>query len=166
MLFIEKIRRMIKKRNKETGAADLIVTLVTIPFAIMLILATIDVGMYMNTRAHVDSVTRDSARQVAMWGGAGKSNEVRLNPTSQTTTKNLKDKLWSPDGYCYKSHCTKQPTVTCGPSIVRNAGSEVFCEVTYYYKSIVPGSELLGFGGITGEPFTTKEIAISETGYR
>lgn len=156
---------MFSKRG-ENGAADLIVTLVTIPFAVMLILATIDIGMYMNTRAHVDSVTRDSARQVAMWGGAGGPSEVRLNPTKQTTTKNLMNKLWSADGYCYKSHCTKQPKVTCSPSITRSAGTEVYCEVTYYYKSIVPGSELLGFGAITAQPFTTKSIAVSETGYR
>ncbi|MBC9704805.1 MAG: pilus assembly protein [Enterococcus sp.] len=166
MLFMEKIRRIMNKRE-ETGAADLIVTLVTIPFAVMLILATLDIGMYMNTRAFVDSTTRDSARQVAMWGGAGGPADVRLNPTKQTTTKNLKDKLWSAaDGYCYKSHCTKQPTVTCSPSITRTAGTEVYCEVTYYYKSIVPGASLLGFGEITEQPFTTKATAISETGYR
>lgn len=166
MLLMEKLRRIFKIRKRESGAADLIVTLVTIPFAVMLILATIDISMYMNTRAHVDAVTRDTARQVAMWGGAGSPSEVRLNPTSNTAAKNLMNKLWSPDGYCYKSHCEKQPKVTCGPAITRSAGTEVFCEVTYYNKSIVPGSDLLGFGNITAESFTTRAVAISETGYR
>lgn len=169
---MEKIRNIIRKYRirRENGATDLVVTLAILPLAIYLIIATIDIGMYMNTRLQVDANLRDGVRQAAMWGGTGDSKSVRLNTSGQTTQKNIQDKLWDTKegGYCTKSNCTAKPVVSCtaASTKVKAAGTRIECSVKYSPQSIAAGSELLGFGLITNKAYTSTSYAISETGYR
>lgn len=166
--MMEKIRKAMRKRDREQGAADMIVTLATIPFAIFLILALLDISLFLNTKSHVEASVRDGVRQAAMWGGAGDPSQVRLNVSGKSTEQNIKDKLWvsSGEGYCTHSRCVKAPEVSCPVKVARTAGTKLTCSVRYYYSSIVPGSDLLGFGSIVNEPYTVTEYSISETGYR
>lgn len=160
----DKIRKLLKRRD-ENGSAEIITTLFVMPFLLYLILALIDISLYMNTRSSVESVTRDAVRQAAMWGGTGPS--VRLNPTGKGVDTLIFNRLYE-GGKCNYSSCIAPPSVTCGPTQVSNAGTPVSCTVTYKYKSVVPGMSLLGFEGITknAEGFTITEKALSETGYR
>jgi Flp pilus assembly protein TadG len=168
--MIEKLRKFVKKRRKEDGAADLVVTLFMLPLAVFLILALIDLSMYMNTRSSVESVLRDATRQSAMWGGTGTANQgVRLNTTNTTTAQRVVSSLLTPDGKkCKFSNCVpgKLPTAVCNPVKVTVAGTTITCSVTYYYKTVTPGTDLLGFAAITSKGFTITSTAISETGYR
>lgn len=167
--MMEKFRKIMRRGDREQGSADMIVTLATIPFAIFLILALLDISLFLNTRSHVEASVRDGVRQAAMWGGAGGPSQVRLNTSGQETQKNIKDRLWEGSdsaGTCTHSHCVKAPVISCPLKVASNAGQKITCTATYYYSSIVPGAELLGFGAITNEPYTVTESAISETGYR
>jgi len=165
--MMEKIRKIMKKRRNEDGSADLIVTLATIPFAILLILALVDISLFLNTKSYVQSNVRDGVRQAAMWGGSGGPGEVRLNTSGQSTAANIKAKIWDKSKkICTKSHCQAEPVVSCTNTVASAAGQQIRCNVTYSYRSIVPGSTLLGFGNITNKPFTATEYSLSETGYR
>lgn len=160
----DKIRKLLKRKD-ENGSAEIITTLFVMPFLLYLILALVDVSLYMNTRSSVESVTRDGVRQAAMWGGSSAS--VRLNPTGQDVSTLIYNRLMDGDK-CEYSSCIAPPSVSCSPAVVNNAGTEISCSVTYKYKSVVPGMSLLGFEGITknADGFTISEKALSETGYR
>jgi Flp pilus assembly protein TadG len=167
--MIEKLRNFVKKRSNENGAADLVVTLFMLPLAVFLILALIDLSMYMNTRSSIESVVRDATRQSAMWGGTGTAYDgVRLNTTGLSAAQRIANSLVKSDGKCKYSNCVsgKLPTVTCNPAKVTVAGTTITCSVTYYYKTVTPGTDLLGFAAITSKGFTISSTAISETGYR
>lgn len=170
--MIEKLRNFVKKRRNEDGAADLVVTLFMLPLAVFLILALIDLSMYMNTRSSVESVLRDATRQSAMWGGTGTAYDgVRLNTTGLSAAQRISNSLMISDGTtskCKFSNCVpgKPPVVTCDSVRVANAGATITCSVTYYYKTVTPGTDLLGFAAITSKGFTISSTAISETGYR
>lgn len=164
---MEKIRKIMKRRDKEEGSADLIVTLATIPFALLLILALIDISLFLNTKSYVQSSLRDGVRQAAMWGGTGDPSQVRLNLSGTNTQTTILNKLWdSSKGVCTHSHCQAKPAVSCTTAVATAAGQRISCSVVYKYQSIVPGSNLLGFGNITNSPFTATEYSLSETGYR
>lgn len=165
--MMEKIRKMFKIHDREAGAADLIVTLATIPFAVILILALVDISLFLNTKSHVQSTLRDGVRQAAMWGGSAGPDKVRLNTSGNNTAANIKKQIWDKDKRaCTHSHCKSEPLVSCTTPIANRAGQEISCTVIYRYQSVVPGSSLLGFGAITNAPFTAKEYSLSETGYR
>lgn len=160
----DKIRKLLKRKD-ENGSAEIITTLFVMPFLLYLILALVDVSLYMNTRSSVESVTRDGVRQAAMWGGS--SGEVRLNPTGKDVSTLIQNRLFNGDK-CTYSNCIAPPDVTCSPAVVNYSGTEISCTVTYKYKSVVPGLSLIGFENITKNPngFTITEKALSETGYR
>lgn len=167
--MIEKLRNFVKKRRNEDGSADLVVTLFMLPFAVFLILALIDLSMYMNTRSSVESVLRDNTRQSAMWGGTGTVYDgVRLNTTNLNAAQRIQNSLLTDTGKCKYSGCVpgKLPVATCNPARVATAGTTITCKVTYYYKTVTPGTDLLGFAAITSSGFTITSTAISETGYR
>jgi Flp pilus assembly protein TadG len=172
--MIEKLRNFVKKRRNENGSADLVVTLFMLPLAVFLILALIDLSMYMNTRSSVESVVRDATRQSAMWGGTGTvADGVRLNSTGLSAPQRIANSLVrsggsSSDVKCKFSNCVpgKAPVATCDSVRVANAGATITCSVTYYYKTVTPGTDLLGFSAITSKGFTITSTAISETGYR
>lgn len=167
--MIEKLRNFVKKRRDENGSADLVVTLFMLPLAVFLILALIDLSMYMNTRSSIESVVRDATRQSAMWGGTGTvANGVRLNTTGLNAAQRITNALTTTGGKCKFSNCVpgKPPVATCSPAKVAVAGTTITCKVTYYYKTVTPGTDLLGFSKITSRGFTITSTALSETGYR
>lgn len=172
--MIEKLRNFVKKRRNEDGSADLVVTLFMLPLAVFLILALIDLSMYMNTRSSVESVLRDATRQSAMWGGSGTAYDgVRLNTTNLSAAQRITNSLVTHSGSTSEAKCKfsgcvpgKLPVATCSPAKVATAGTTITCSVTYYYKTVTPGTDLLGFAAITSSGFTISSTAISETGYR
>lgn len=160
------IQRLSKRRN-ESGSAEVISMIFVMPFLLFLILALVDVSLYMNTRTSVQNVTRDAVRQSANWGGT--SANIRLNPTGLNTAQLIKNRLYnSSTGKCKYSGCTTPPVVTCTPAKASTAGTDISCTVTYKYKTVVPGLDLLGFSTLTSNPdgFKITEHNITETGYK
>lgn len=166
-------RMLYKVRNdRESGSADIISALFLTPIILLLFFAIIDVSLWLNTKAHLEAASRDGVRVAAMWGGTSKG--VRLNTTSPRVSVDtiIKSKMYdSEKGTCTRSHCTKPPNVKChvGTStryIAKKSGETITCNITYYYKSIFPGSELLGFGKITQKPISYRVTGLSETGYQ
>lgn len=160
------IQRLSKRRN-ERGSAEVISMIFVMPFLLFLILALIDVSLFMNTKTSVQNVTRDAVRQAASWGGT--ASTVRLNPTGLNTAQLIKNRLYnSSTGKCTYSNCISPPVVTCTPAKASTAGTDISCTVTYKYKTVVPGSDLLGFSSLTSGPsgFTITEHSITETGYK
>lgn len=158
--FIHKIQN--QRNERERGAADMIAALTLTPIILFLLFAIIDISLWLNTKAHIEAATRDGTRIAAMWGGAG---NTPLNTTGKNIPSSIKSKLYNGKS-CTRSNCTRVPKVSCTPSKVRTAGSQISCTTTYYYKSLFGKADLLGFGGITSKPIVYKSTAISETGYR
>lgn len=158
------------RTRREDGSADMISALVLTPMILLLFFAIIDVSLWLNTKAHIEAASRDGVRMAAMWGGTAKN--VRLNTTNMKIDDIIKNKMYnSTTKVCHRSHCTKAPDVKChvGTStryIANRAGEEITCNITYYYKSIFPGADLLGFGKITQDPISYRVTGLSETGYR
>ncbi len=166
--LIQKLRSR-KEQGRDSGAADMIATLVMTPIILGVFFAIIDVSLFMNTKASVEAATRDGTRIAAMWGGTAAN--VRLNNTNKSVQTIILSKMYNSDKKtCLISNCTKPPKVTCtaASKMVKNAGTQISCTTTYYYKSIFFGSDLMGFGGITNNKngFKSTSYAISETGYR
>lgn len=148
-----------KARNNESGSGEVVAVLFMLPLVLWLILSLIDVSIYFQARTSVQNVARDSARQVAIWGG----NKSPLNPSSTAIATNAKNTLWN-GKKCSPSACSKAPAVTCTPNKTSRAGQQVSCSITYYYKSVAPGNPFTGFSGFLNKKFVIKEVARSETG--
>lgn len=167
-------RKLRAIRKEETGASELVTTLFMLPLALFLILTLIDVSMYFNARSAVQNVTREGARQAAMWGGTGAHNTVRLNPGSTTTAQNIKNALYDAEKKgCKQAGCTQQPDVTCttyvgasARNVATNAGDKIVCRTTFYYSTVTPGSDYFGFSAAIGNKIVIEETTLSETGYR
>lgn len=168
--YINKLRNK-QSKNKEMGAADMIAALTLTPIILALLFAIIDISLWLNTKSHLEAATRDGVRMASMWGGTGPKSQVRLNPTNSNVDKMIQSKMWEGKN-CTQSNCTKAPNVKCRVGSINgnkvratSAGEQINCRVTYYYKSIFPGADLLGFGKITQKPIQYTVSGISETGY-
>jgi hypothetical protein len=134
-----------------------------IPFALGLIFALIDVSSYFQTRSTVQNITRDGARQVALYGGS--SSSIPLNTNGQDVNVGVYNKLYR-DGGCVPSNCPTPPTVECGPGMATDLNVDAYCKVTYYYSSVGGGLvQWLGFGTILSTPIQTNESFKVETKY-
>lgn len=159
MKIRERILRATAHKDKEAG--DSVVTsLFMIPFAIFLLFAMVNMSMYFQARGQVQNIARDGARQVALYGG--NSRDVPRNDRGTDVSQIVYNKLYS-GGNCTISGCTKPPVVTCGPNISNSAGSDVYCEVTYFFNPVA--NDIFGFGNITAQQFKVRETYVSETGY-
>lgn len=155
-------RMVARNRNHEQGS-DIITTLFMIPFVLGLIFVLVDVSSYFQTRSTVQNITRDGARQVALYGGNG--TNVPLNSTQRTVAAAVYERLYA-DGSCQVSNCANPPVVTCGPQIARNINDDAFCRVTYYYQSVGGGLvQWLGFGDLLAAPIQIEESFKVETRY-
>lgn len=160
------IQKLFKKRNKERGSGEIIAVLFTIPITMGLIFAGIDVGLYFQTKSELQSITRDSARQVALYGGIA----TPLKTSSGTVTQNLSDRLWdAKTGTCKISNCVPgaaKPVITCGPTTpATSLNTNAFCEVRgYKYQSVGGGLvSYLGFDSILDNEMNTREQFKVET---
>lgn len=171
------LRQALLARRNERGSADLVTTLMLLPLLVFIILALIEVSVYMQTRTSVQNALADATRQVAAYGG----DNTRLNPNSQAISTQLSNTLYR-NGRCTYSHCEngKRPVVQCGivqstPSsgvptfrstaYATSPGQEVACYVNYPYKGVTGGGWLLGFEQIA-KPFTVVEYSRTEVGFR
>lgn len=168
---------LLAKRN-ERGSAELVTTLMLMPLLILVILALIEISVYMQTRTSVQNALADATRQVAAYGG----DNTRLNPNAgQPISTQLSNALYR-NGRCTYSNCEtgKKPVVRCGvvastaangiPSFsgvgyATSPGQEVACYVTYPYKGVTGGGWLLGFESIA-KPFSLVEYSRTEVGFR
>lgn len=168
------VSKMRAIRKEESGASELVTTLFMLPLALFLILTLIDVSMYFNARSAVQNVTREGARQAAMWGGTGTHNTVRLNPGSTSTAQNIANALYNSEtGQCKQAGCTKAPEVKCDTYVgasranaAKTAGDRIVCRTTFYYSTVTPGSDYFGFAAAIGNKIVIEETTLSETGYR
>lgn len=167
-------RKIRAARQDETGASELVTTLFMLPLALFLILTLIDVSMYFNARSAVQNVTREGARQAAMWGGTGNHEKVRLNPGNTSTAQNISATLYDPvTGKCKQAGCTQPPEVKCDTYVngaartsAQKAGDRIVCRTTFHYKTVTPGSDYFGFSAAIGNTIVIEETTLSETGYR
>lgn len=150
--------RGVGRLKSERGDSELVSLLVVIPLVIWIIFTIIDVSMYMQARTKVQSVVRDGARQVAIYGG----NNSSLNPYDVTVANQTKTMLYK-NGKCIGVRCAEQPTLTCTPAVATQAGQQVSCTSTFTYKSIY-GFNPFGFNFLM-RPFEITEYAFSETGF-
>lgn len=160
---MKKIReRLEAARNYEEGS-DIVTTLFMIPFVLGLIFVLIDLSAYFQARSSVQSIVRDGARQVALYGGQAAS--IPLNESGVQVATQVKNRLWT-KGKCVVSGCTSQPTVVCGPNRATSLNADAYCRVTYRYRSFAGGLVYwLGFGAVLDPPFTIEERFKVETKY-
>jgi Flp pilus assembly protein TadG len=163
------------RKHDEMGSAEFATALMVFPVLFILIIGSIEVGFYVQTRMRVENIARDAARQVAAGGG----NHNERTATSHEAVDALAFKrLWT-GSKCTLSQCPKAPTVNCRYIVTRAgdtaqqdkvdfAGETVTCVVTYHYKplsgGLMTGPLGLGIGGILKSPFTVRESARAETG--
>lgn len=152
------------RKHDERGSAEFATALMVLPVLFVLIVGTIEIGFYVQTRMRVENIARDAARQVA--AGGGNNNEhtsMSINPVDVDAQK-----LLSNGTKCRLSQCEAPPKITCAPKVVSMAGDTVTCTVQYHYKklsgALLDGPLGLGIGGIIGKDFTVTESARSETG--
>lgn len=169
-------KRFTRKRlGKENGSSDIVVTLFMIPFVLGLVFALIDVSTYFQVRAQVQNITRDGARQVAIYGGASPSIPLNIQKTGgKDVGKLVFDKLYK-NGNCTLSACgsgtsggtsSVGPTVSCNPPVAHSLNEDAYCSVTYNYRSIGGGvAANLGFGNVVSVPIKIKETFKVETRY-
>ena len=170
------------RNHDERGASEFASALMVFPVLFMLIIGSVEIGMYVQTRMRVENIARDAVRQVAADGG-------NYNPRTVRSGAIAVDKeyyKWLVEGNkCKLSKCSKQeghaalPTINCKhvltakgesqypKSIVDNAGDTVICKVWYPYEPIAGGLMKgplgLGIGSIL-QPFPVEESARAETG--
>lgn len=154
-MSIETLR---KKFKRENGDSEVISVLFIIPLVIFLLFAFIDISMYFQSRSTVQSMTRDAARSVAIYGG----NDSRLNPNSKSIATTLKDQLYK-NGECTVSDCAKPPQVKCSPTTTKKAGQITTCSVRYTYKSLNPLNPISA--PITNKTYIVTATSRAETGF-
>lgn len=170
--YMNKLRA--RQANKEMGAADMVAALVLTPLILMMIFASIDVSIWLNTKAHIESSMRDGVRMASMWGGTGSNKSVRLNPSTKNVDTMILEKFYNTKNKaCTRSHCTNPPTVKCrvgslsGNKVrATRAGETINCQMTYQYRSIAGGARMLGLGSITEKTMKYTVTGVTETGYK
>lgn len=154
-MSIEKLR---KRFRGENGDSEIVTVLFIIPIVVLLLFAFIDMSMYFQTRSTVQTMTRDAARSVAIYGG----DNSRLNPNSKSISATLKDQLYK-NGKCTVSSCSTPPKVKCSPTVTKSAGQITKCSVSYTYESLNPLNPISS--PITNKTFVVNATSRSETGF-
>lgn len=152
--------RLRDREQGERGDGELVTALFIIPIVLWILFSLIDISLYMQTRSEVQNVARDSARQVAIYGG----NNSRLNPYGDSIARVTLERLYQ-DGKCTPGLCEKAPTVQCTPGTATQAGQQVGCSITYHYRAIFGNNPITGFAAFLGSEFTVTETAYAETGF-
>jgi Flp pilus assembly protein TadG len=150
------------RKHDERGSAEFATALMVLPVLFVLIVGTIEIGFYVQTRMRVENIARDAARQVAAQGG--NFNE-RVASTDDEIDDLADTKLWN--GKCILSQCAARPDIDCkqiteldGINTYRSnqvlmSGETVTCVVNYHYKKLsgglLDGPLGLGIGGIIGK---------------
>lgn len=163
--MISKIRgRILGRRDNHDEGSDLVVTLFMIPFFIGLLFAIIDVSTYFQTKTQVQNITRDGARQIALYGGTSATIPLNVEKIGGKAIQVVVfDKLYS-GGNCTLSACSSPPVVTCGPNRATSINQDAFCTVKYNYVGVGGALvNLLGFNAITDNQIVAKETFKVET---
>jgi Flp pilus assembly protein TadG len=165
-LILNTIRKKVAARrpaNLEESGNDIVVTLFMLPIVLGVIFSGIEVSTYFQARAEVQNITRDGARQVALYGGTSES--IVLNQTGKNITQTVYNRLYT-NGHCTVSACAKAPTVTCGPSKATSLNDDAYCTVEYFYQNMgLALVEWLGYDKIVNNPIKITEQFKVETRY-
>lgn len=166
-MLINTLKQKLKeKRLGREHGSDIIITLFALPVVLAVVFSLIDVSSYFQTRAQVENITRDGARQVALYGGTSPSIPLNIQTLGgKDITATVLAKLWQ-NGNCTLSGCTKPPTVTCSPTQASSLSQDATCTVTYNYRSIGGALvDMLGFGNIVSTEIKVTETFKVETRY-
>lgn len=134
--------------------------LFAVPLIVFLLFSMIEMSMYFNTRAQVESANRDGVRMAANWGGT--TSGIRLNPTGKDVAAIIQESL----GPNATSSCTvKALPGLAGGTYARRAGQPVTCTTTYDYQPVAAGIYMFGLEGIIDKDIVASENAYAEVGY-
>lgn len=160
--MLKLVNKFREPRDYEDGS-DIVTTLFMIPFILGLIFVLIDVSSYFQARSSVQSIVRDGARQIALYGG--QQAGIPLNESGIPVATQVKNRLWV-DGQCAISACSSPPVVVCGPNRATSLNEDAFCRVDYAYRGFAGGLVYwLGFGAVIDPPFQIEERFKVETKY-
>lgn len=167
--MLDKLRSRISPNYDKEEGSDIVVTLFMLPLFVALLFAMIDVSTYFQTRTQVQNITRDGARLVALMGGTSPTislNKEKFGGSGMNVSTYVYSRLTDGSGNCAISGCTKNPVVTCGPSVASRLGQDAYCEVKYYYSGVGGGIVgWLGFDSITNITIDSRETFKVETSW-
>lgn len=150
-----RLLKCIKKKNDESGSAELIALLFSLILLISLCVVALDLSMFYQNRSTIQSVARDGARTVAILGGAGDKYHMSKLEKAYGTSEQLSTTI--------KKSLEENPAlsnviiknVSCGPYRTDHVGDETYCSVTFQYYPL-PGDPLSLLGdALAGEKTIT-----------
>lgn len=157
------MRKLLKKLSKDNGGSELVSMLLISVLMISMLTTLIDVGVYMNNRALINSAARDGARTIAIMGGAGSRDsatpiENAYGLTLAETCGKVQKKGLAEDVNvsdftpveCNILNSLNNSTglvnvsvkdVNCTPKTTTAIGQRTSCEVKWRYNSL-PGAPM------------------------
>lgn len=149
------------RQRKEKGDSSVVSFLILIPIVLVLLMNSLDATIFFLNKTSINSVARDGARTVAIFGGAGDEHtQTQLekayggSESVATVTKNSLQNNGSLLSVTIND-------VSCGPAYTAHVGDETFCAVQWQYSPL-PGNMLDLFMGIFSKPQTTIGTSQSE----
>lgn len=159
------MKRMRTWLRQERGLAEATTAIFVLPLILAAMFVIIESGIYMQTRAVMDSITRDTARMAALDGG-------NYNPTTNTIGMS-----WSTKGTlslkeaCSKNvmRCSTVPVMSCIPvTYAMNVGDDVTCTATVSYSPVSSLSKnpvfSFGFSGLFTAPIESEAHSVAAVG--
>ena len=132
-----KFKERLERVKKDDGASHIISFMFIMFFTMIIILSFLDIGIYFNTKSELQGAAENGARNVALYGGtegsfrAVKRGEGALE-AKDVVTASIKSNY---DANARGTQVVNVKSVECGPDST-NAGSPVWCKVSYKYNGI------------------------------
>jgi len=189
--FLSRIKSRVHKNvNSDKGDANVITSMLIIPFVFFLIVSAIDIGMFFNNKMLIANAARDGARTTGIIGGTGdKENMTALEKsyagsmtkdevTNCRTLKESSEEDPDENSFIFTASNSMEclvakeigasnsfrldiNNVTCGPKTTSHIGERAYCEVDYTYNGL-PASF---FSILAGEQQTVTESSAAEVIY-
>lgn len=109
--------RKFKKKEKDSGAAELISALLIIPILFILIVSVIDGAVYFNNKTQVQTWANNGARTTSIYGGAGSTTKETVIEAAYGTACN-----WDPSVYNHE-YMQANPTNAVECNVLKEIGS-------------------------------------------
>lgn len=133
----------------ERGVGEALTAIIVLPFMMAVIFNLIEVGLNLQWRAQVETITRDAARGVSMEGSNFNSNGTVLPPEYGVETSGLigwekwgtaaLQDLCDRDNGARCDDALGKPRMECFPAgLATSAGEQVGCTAFFPYKPVAP----------------------------